>query len=226
MEDQWKSRLVRTGFVPASELESHPMNWRIHSTDQRAAMNSVFNQVGWVQFVIVSERTNRILDGHLRVDMARQRDPDFMVPVAWIDASEDEEAIILSTFDPLSMMAGTDYTQLDTLISSVHVQDQGMMELLESIRESYQENLEDMTRLPSGRDLPGDEDDDSPRRSRQSAGSEDDEDDTSMRMVQIVLSTEDHEEFMRQVHLVQDRMGLPTVTDVVVTAVGRLSAEA
>lgn len=113
----WPSRIVREAMVNPNSLAAHPLNYRTHPTPQAEALTDVLDRVGWVQRVIVNERTGHILDGHLRVEEARKRGSD--VPVVYVDLSEEEERLVLATMDPLAGMAATDEAALGMLFESM-----------------------------------------------------------------------------------------------------------
>ena len=68
------NRILRTEDRSPFDVEMHPENWRTHPEAQQAALSSVLEEIGWVQGVVVSAQTGRVLDGHLRVQVARERD--------------------------------------------------------------------------------------------------------------------------------------------------------
>ena len=112
----WRSRITSfSEAVPAETLTAHPLNARLHPEQQQAALTGALNEIGWVQAVIVSERTGRILDGHARTELAAARNET--VPVTYVDVTE-EEAAILATFDPITGMAEYDNTILDALLAA------------------------------------------------------------------------------------------------------------
>lgn len=128
----WRNRIVGTGEEDAEQLLANPRNWRIHPREQQKALEGVLKQVGWVQNVIVNQRTGYVLDGHARVAMAISRGE--RVPVVYVDISEEEEALILATLDPLSAMAGTDKDLLAGLVAELPtVTDEGLLGLLQGL---------------------------------------------------------------------------------------------
>jgi hypothetical protein len=130
--DRWRSRIVEQAQVAPGDLAPHPNNWRLHSSFQGKAMAGVLREVGWVQDVIVNRRTGRILDGHLRVQLAIENgEPS--VPVAYVDVSEDEEALILATFDPLGSMAATAGETLAALMLEVETNEPAVRALLDDV---------------------------------------------------------------------------------------------
>jgi hypothetical protein len=114
----YKNRIVGHGEEAPDQLAANPRNWRIHPKGQEDALAGVLDEVGWVGTVLVNQRTGFVVDGHLRVAHAISRNEP-TVPVTYVDLSEDEEALVLATFDPLSAMAGRDQQQLDVLMANL-----------------------------------------------------------------------------------------------------------
>ena len=96
-------------------LAPNPRNWRAHPQSQREALAGVLGKVGWVQDVIVNQRTGYLVDGHLRVEEAI-RSGQTSVPVVYVDLGEDEEVLVLATLDPLAAMATANAERLDALL--------------------------------------------------------------------------------------------------------------
>lgn len=103
----WRSRITGYGEADPKTLRPHPGNWRIHPTKQRRAMSDALDEIGWLQGVLVNQRTNQVVDGHMRLDMAL-RTGAATIPVTYIDLSPAEEATVLATLDPLATLAGMD----------------------------------------------------------------------------------------------------------------------
>lgn len=115
----WRNRIVGEGLVAAADLVPHPQNWRGHPASQGAVLAQTLGGVGWVQRVIVNQRTGRMLDGHLRAELARRQGADTPVPVVYVDLSEDEERTILATLDPIAGMAIANEETLAGLVRSI-----------------------------------------------------------------------------------------------------------
>lgn len=112
----WRNRIVDHGVQAAGQFLAHPDNWRIHPHSQEQALTGVLDAVGWIDEVVVSKRTGRLLNGHLRVKAALARSEEEPVPYKVVDVTENEEALILLTFDPISALAGTDTDKRDELL--------------------------------------------------------------------------------------------------------------
>ncbi|MGO9180228.1 MAG: DNA modification methylase [Candidatus Limnocylindrales bacterium] len=129
----WRNRIVAfADAVPLDRLVAHPENWRLHSLAQHAALSGVLGDVGLVASVVVSQRTQHVLDGHLRVELARQR-KEPTIPVTYVDVEEDEERTILATFDPLGALATADKEKLDALLRELSPTDSALGTLIEQL---------------------------------------------------------------------------------------------
>jgi hypothetical protein len=132
LPDAWRNRLVRTAEVAPASLVPHPLNWRQHPQYQREALQGVLSEVGWVQQVLVNERTGHLLDGHLRVALAVERG-EVRIPVGYVDLSEEEERLVLITLDPLAALAQTDAQGLTALLAEVQSGDGAVQHLLRDL---------------------------------------------------------------------------------------------
>lgn len=86
-----------------------------------------------MQSVILNQRTGRLIDGHLRVELAI-KGGEREVPVVVVDLSEEEENQILATFDPISAMAKVNHEGLAKLIGSITSTNPEVKDLIERIR--------------------------------------------------------------------------------------------
>ena len=126
----WRNRIVGEGEEPADQLLANPRNWRIHPKNQQDAITGVLDQVGWVQRVIVNQRTGFVVDGHARVGLAISRGEK--VPVVYVDLSDDEEALVLASLDPIAAMAGKDEEILRGLIAELPaIESDALREMME-----------------------------------------------------------------------------------------------
>lgn len=128
----WASRIVGHRDVPPDDLVANPRNWRGHPPHQSQALGDVLSEVGWVQSVIHNVRTGRLIDGHLRVDMAKARG-EATVPVVDVDLSEDEEALILATIDPIGALAEANAASLAELVKGIEIESEAVRAMLKSV---------------------------------------------------------------------------------------------
>lgn len=129
-----KNRIVGSGEEQLDQIMFNPRNWRIHPLSQQDALKGVLEEVGWVQQVIVNKRTGNLIDGHLRCQLAA-REGAKTIPVVYVDVSEDEEALVLATLDPIGAMAATDKQKLDELFRDIQSDDANVQKLMADIAE-------------------------------------------------------------------------------------------
>jgi DNA modification methylase len=126
----WANRIVAHGEEAPEQLVANPANWRLHSAAQRGALADVLGKVGLVQNVIVNRRSGHLIDGHLRVELAKaQGQPT--IPVLYVELSAAEEAIVLASLDPIGAMAIADKERLSELLCGIETPD--LAGLLEAV---------------------------------------------------------------------------------------------
>jgi site-specific DNA-methyltransferase (adenine-specific) len=150
----WSNRIVGHADVPPDQLLANPENWRKHPTFQRKALAGVLSDVGVVQSVIVNKRTGRLVDGHLRVELALEQGQP-TVPVVYVDLSEADELKILATIDPVSGLAETDREALASVLAQVETDDPGLQALLIHLGKDPASGLLDGVDPDAVPDVPG-----------------------------------------------------------------------
>lgn len=100
----WRNRIVGHADVAPAELAPNPRNWRTHPQEQQRALAGALGEIGWVTAIIVNQATGQVVDGHLRIELARERD-EATVPVTYVELSGDEERLVLASLDPIGAMA-------------------------------------------------------------------------------------------------------------------------
>jgi hypothetical protein len=150
LKQRWRNAIVGYDVVAPDQLLAHPLNWRIHGPDQKAALIGSLNDLGWIAPVIVNTTTGHTIDGHERIGEAIARhEPG--IPVIYVQLTEAQEALALATFDPITAMAGTDKEHLGALLQQIDQADEGLLELLETLARTA-----DMA-MPNAPDLPEDQ---------------------------------------------------------------------
>lgn len=127
----WRNRIVGEALVDADDLVDNPLNFRRHGEAQQSAMSGALVELGWIQRVVVNRTTGRIIDGHLRAELARRKGQQ--VPVVYVELTEDEERIALATIDPIGALADTDQAALDELLDSLDVEDPALAAMLSEL---------------------------------------------------------------------------------------------
>lgn len=109
---------LRLEWRDPAELNDNPKNWRTHPQEQIDSLGDVLNHVGWAGACLLNERTGRLIDGHARKKLALINGAE-KIPVLIGNWSEEQEALILATLDPLAAMAQADAVKLDELLRVV-----------------------------------------------------------------------------------------------------------
>ena len=135
MHSTWQSRIVRHADVPPSALLNHPDNIKIHTEEQEANMEALFQRVGWAAAVLVSEKTGRIIDGHMRVAVALRKNAP-TVPVDYVDLTEEEERKALLYLTRLPQFAQLDRINLGEVIDHVSAGDDAISKMAEAFARS------------------------------------------------------------------------------------------
>lgn len=141
MGKDWRNRITEVGEESPSNLLANPRNFRRHPKHQQAALEGVLDEVGWVQDVIVNKRTGYLIDGHLRVELAMRHGVE-SVPVKYVDLSDDEEKIVLSTFDPISALATRDREVLADLLREVTTDNESVRAMVDDLASKNHIDLE------------------------------------------------------------------------------------
>ena len=129
----YENKIVGTGTEHPEQLLANPSNWRIHPKGQQDALESLLDDVGWVQNIIVNQRTGHVVDGHMRAAVAISKN-ETEVPVVYVDLTDEEERKVLASLDPIGAMAVTDKDVLSDLISDLTLTDV-LDELVKSVAE-------------------------------------------------------------------------------------------
>jgi len=129
--DDWEIRIIGSDLVDADQLMGHPENAKIHPLAQQKTMASILKRVGWVQAVVVNQRTGRILDGHMRVAMAISANQK--VPVNYVDIDEADEPLVIATFDHVASQSVLDDDMFVGLIQQIENVDEPMAKLFASL---------------------------------------------------------------------------------------------
>lgn len=155
MSAAFRSRIVGSGEASPLEILSNPRNWREHPIEQEQALEGLLKQVGWVQQVIINRTTGHLVDGHLRVALARRRN-EARIPVIYVELTEAEESLVLATIDPIGGLATTDQAMLNALLEGVTAGDDGLQALLDQLYAEPDEPIkgktdEDAAPLPAAK---------------------------------------------------------------------------
>ncbi len=100
-----KNRIKEHRTVRAGDLVPHEMNPRVHSAEQREALEALLGEIGFARSLLAYELPDgrlKLIDGHLRQGTL---DPDEQITVEVLDVSDDEARKLLLSIDPLAQLA-------------------------------------------------------------------------------------------------------------------------
>jgi hypothetical protein len=101
-----RTRIKGHRRVRAGDLIPHELNFRLHPEQQRAALQALYQEIGFARSLLAYELPNgrlKLIDGHLRRDL----DPNMEVDVEILDVTDDEARALLLSIDPLAALAET-----------------------------------------------------------------------------------------------------------------------
>lgn len=213
----YESRITGYGSERPEDLLANPQNWRKHPGHQQEAMAGILETVGWVNNVIVNENTGHVVDGHMRVTVA-MRNGDEQVPVTYVNLTEEEERIILATYDPLSALATQDSQALADLLTGIRDQTNNSVQaLLDRARDSALVSFGGLT-MDHGAKIAGGESQGSARiegahsDGRDSKQMLDDYLNTSVRQIVLIFNEEDYKDALRAIKLLLEVTGKTTTS--------------
>jgi len=111
---------LRLEWWEPGQLAPNPANWRTHPAQQVDTYRGIKEQVGWAGALLYNEATGRLIDGHLRRDEA-ERDGE-RVPVLVGSWTEEQEALVLASLDPIAAMAEADEAVLGALLQDIEAE--------------------------------------------------------------------------------------------------------
>lgn len=129
-----RDRIIDFRRVRAGDLLPNEMNWRRHPESQGAALRSLLDEVGYVGALVARETPGglRLIDGHLRSTLT----PDQEVPVVVVDVNDDEERLLIASYDPIGAAAERDNEKLGALLAEVMAPVGALRELLAELKAS------------------------------------------------------------------------------------------
>lgn len=132
----WQNRIIGNDVVNPKSLDLNEKNWRKHPLFQEEALEGIMETIGWIQDVIVNKSTNKVVDGHLRIKLAIKHKQK-LIPIKYVDLTQEEENIALATFDPIGAMAQAEQTLLKGLLEDVQSDNDKINALFEQVSQGY-----------------------------------------------------------------------------------------
>jgi hypothetical protein len=200
-----RNRVKELRYVPASQLQPNPKNWRTHPEGQANALRGILAEVGIAGAVLAYETPEgglKLIDGHLRAETLGNAD----VPVLVLDVNEAEADKLLATIDPLGAMAEADADKLRELLEEVETASEALADMFTELAEEA-----GILDGPRETDDPEIADYEAPPSS-------------GVRMVQLFLDESNIGEFQEACTKLAEEYSTENITDTVLEAVKRASA--
>ncbi len=211
--ETWENRIVGEGEVPPDQLLANPENWRIHPKEQQDALEAMLGGLGWIQRIVVNQRSGHVVDGHLRAALAISREQP-TVPVLYVDLDDDQERMALATLDPLSAMAVADATKFVEVLSTV-----AQTDYYTDLAEAGKVMLADL--LEANAPLAYAEREASGAHYAEHDRTPSEEPRSPLRLVQLLYEDEEYDRFMAAVATLQKASGVTPIRGIVLAAVER-----
>lgn len=102
----WRNRIIESGAADPQKLAKgyNSWNWRHHPQIQRDALEDALDSIGVLQPVLFNRSSGRVIDGHLRIELAILKGQP-LIPVNYVELTDDEEALALATLDAITEQA-------------------------------------------------------------------------------------------------------------------------
>lgn len=130
---QWRSRVVGSGKIKASQVTPHPDNPRKHPVYQREAVAASFGELGQVAPILINQRNGYLVDGEERAWLALDQPGDVELDVIYVDLDEDEHLKALAYLDATGALAQYDPERLDRVLQEVNSDSPALQKMLGDI---------------------------------------------------------------------------------------------
>jgi ParB-like chromosome segregation protein Spo0J len=194
------------------ELRDNERNFRKHPVNQLNAIRDSLAEFGWLEPIIYNQQTERLLNGHARVYIAR-KDGTPEIPVHVVNVDAKAERRILASLQRTNDLGLVDDRALQALLAEVSLEsetaipgwdDWQLAAMLDEAAEKDKERLKD---LPF--DLEATTQNRRGRQGRQADAT------PLTRMVQLYFTEELDEAFRGRVDALTERFATTTLTDTV-----------
>jgi len=128
----FQDRILEYKQMRVGDIRPNPRNWRTHSEEQRNVLRGVLDRVGFAGSILTyQDREGEVaIDGHLRLE---ELNPDDLVWVGRTDLTRAEATYLLTVFDPIGALAGSDGDKLAVLLGSIKEDNEHVTNLLSTI---------------------------------------------------------------------------------------------
>jgi ParB-like chromosome segregation protein Spo0J len=128
----FKNRIIGHAMVDPKSLRMHPDNWRIHPEHQQEILRGSLTDFGWSKSLQVQKATMTVVDGHARVVIAIEAGAA-LVPVEWVDLTDEEVRKAIASLDSISFLADPDYEALQRTLNGIGETDSRLVLLFDDL---------------------------------------------------------------------------------------------
>lgn len=136
LPSNWHDRVLELRRLRPSEMDDHPLQWKIHTPHQQRLMRGLLEDVGiaGVGLAYVSPSTGRMtsIDGHLRKSLG-----DVPWPTIILDVTDAQAATLLVTYDEVARLIDADSAQLTATLAAIDTESQAVLDFLTSVALDY-----------------------------------------------------------------------------------------
>ena len=147
-------------WLPPQTIAANDLNWKSHPSLQREAYADFLIEVGWVGALLYNEQTKRLLDGHMRLQDALERNLE-NVPTLVVNVPPETETKILALLDRIGSLYATRRQAAERLAEMVETKSRNLQASLEHRAEErarrlgeLEEEEQDDAGLPTPKGLP------------------------------------------------------------------------
>lgn len=131
----WRSRIVKSGKIRASEIKPHPANPRRHPEAQQEVIAGSFDEIGQIAPIIINVNNDYLVDGEDRSHLALAQRGDVEVDAIWVNLTEDEHLKALAYLDASTGLAQYDAEMWISLVDSFETENAAIEDMLDAYRE-------------------------------------------------------------------------------------------
>lgn len=131
-----------------ASVKPHPLNWRTHSREQKAAVVGLMEEVGLARSTLayIADADKHLgdaapltlIDGHGR----REWIPDQEIEIEILDVNDEEARKLLLSLDPTAALAGKNEDALNELLAMTDTDNEALRALWHSAAETPESNFE------------------------------------------------------------------------------------
>jgi hypothetical protein len=129
----WRSRIVKSGKIKASELTPHPQNPVSHPPLQRDTVAASFDELGQIARVSVNINNGYLVDGEERAWLALDQPTDVELDCDWLDLTEEEHLKALVYLRATSELATYTPDVLDEILREVNSDSESIQMMLSQL---------------------------------------------------------------------------------------------